>query len=500
MNKIGYMAQSDALYASLTAAENLHFFGTVYGMKKTEIKKRIREVMELVNLSHDLRKPVGTFSGGMKRRLSLAIAVIHKPPVLVLDEPTVGIDPFLRKQIWEELNKLAAKGVTILVTTHVMDEADKCHSLALMREGRLIAKGNSRELRERVGVNSLEEAFIYYGGGRMRIRALAFRILNQLRHDRRTMALMLCPYLSPTLVYFILEDTSPVVSVAVINAPAGFEDKLEEYNVRGFRYGEQEARLALEQGGHCHHSAQGREVLYRNRQHNPTKAKIALAALEQAKQPVLPARPDLKSEIHYVYGREDLPLFDMAGPTLIGFIIFFFVFLVSGISFLQERTSGTLEKLLSTPIRRWEIVVGYVLGFSLATVLQSFLISWYCVYVLKVMMIGSFFLILLITLLTAVVALTLGMLISTLANNEFQMIQFIPLVIVPQVFFSGLFDLPPAIANFGYLMPLYYIADALTEVMIRGRAGTLTEIWGHPAYSIGFMNLNTLFLKKYRRI
>ncbi|MGI6552430.1 MAG: ABC transporter ATP-binding protein [Bacillota bacterium] len=164
MNKIGYMAQSDALYASLTAAENLHFFGTVYGMKKAEIKKRIREVMELVNLSHDLRKPVGTFSGGMKRRLSLAIAVIHKPPVLVLDEPTVGIDPFLRKQIWEELNKLAAKGVTILVTTHVMDEADKCHSLALMREGRLIAKGNSRELRERVGVNSLEEAFIYYGG------------------------------------------------------------------------------------------------------------------------------------------------------------------------------------------------------------------------------------------------------------------------------------------------------------------------------------------------
>ncbi|NLC38196.1 MAG: ABC transporter permease [Clostridia bacterium] len=338
----------------------------------------------------------------------------------------------------------------------------------------------------------------------MRIRALAFRILNQLRHDRRTMALMLAaPVFLLTLVYFILEDTSPVVSVAVINAPAGFEDKLEEYNVRGFRYGEQEARLALEQG----------EVIATIRLRdgksfieidgsNPTKAKIALAALEQAKQPVLPARPDLKSEIHYVYGREDLPLFDMAGPTLIGFIIFFFVFLVSGISFLQERTSGTLEKLLSTPIRRWEIVVGYVLGFSLATVLQSFLISWYCVYVLKVMMIGSFFLILLITLLTAVVALTLGMLISTLANNEFQMIQFIPLVIVPQVFFSGLFDLPPAIANFGYLMPLYYIADALTEVMIRGRgleliAGDLGVIL---AYSIGFMNLNTLFLKKYRRI
>lgn len=164
MNKIGYMAQSDALYGSLTAAENLQFFGSIYGMKKAELKRRTEEVLELVNLSADLRKPVAAFSGGMKRRLSLAIAIIHKPPILVLDEPTVGIDPLLRKQIWEELNKLAAGGVTILVTTHVMDEADKCHSLAMMREGCLIAKGTARELQERIGAGSVEEAFIHYGG------------------------------------------------------------------------------------------------------------------------------------------------------------------------------------------------------------------------------------------------------------------------------------------------------------------------------------------------
>ncbi|NLC76375.1 MAG: ABC transporter permease [Clostridia bacterium] len=338
----------------------------------------------------------------------------------------------------------------------------------------------------------------------MRIRALAFRILNQLRHDRRTLALMLvAPVFLLTLVYFILEDTAPVINVAVVNGPAGFEDKLEEYNVRGFRYGEQEARLALERGEVIAtiRIRDGKSLIEIDGS-NPTKAKVALAALEQAKQPVLPARPDLKSEIHYVYGQEDLPLFDMAGPTLIGFIVFFFVFLVSGISFLQERTSGTLEKLLSTPIRRWEIVVGYVLGFGLFTVLQSFLISWYCVYVLKVMMIGSFTLILLITLLTAMIALTLGMLISTLANNEFQMIQFIPLLIVPQVFFSGLFDLPPVIEKLGYVMPLYYIAGALTQVMIKGKglepiAGDLGIIL---AYSAVFMTLNTLLLKKYRRI
>ena len=164
MNKVGYMAQSDALYGSLSAEENLKFFGSIYGMSKAEIKKKTAEVMELVNLTEHLHKPVQAFSGGMKRRLSLAMAIMHNPPVLVLDEPTVGIDPLLRKNIWEELNKLAAQGVTILVTTHVMDEADKCHNLAMMRDGRLIAKGTSQELQERIGAHSIEEAFIYYGG------------------------------------------------------------------------------------------------------------------------------------------------------------------------------------------------------------------------------------------------------------------------------------------------------------------------------------------------
>lgn len=164
MKKIGYMAQGDALYTTLTAAENLQFFGSMYGMSKVQIKKRTGEVMELVNLSDHLNKPVQSYSGGMKRRLSLAIAILHNPPVLILDEPTVGIDPLLRKSIWQELNQLADQGVTILVTTHVMDEADKCHNLAMIREGRLIAKGTSLELQSKIGVHSLEEAFIYYGG------------------------------------------------------------------------------------------------------------------------------------------------------------------------------------------------------------------------------------------------------------------------------------------------------------------------------------------------
>ncbi|MDD4402507.1 MAG: ABC transporter permease [Desulfitobacteriaceae bacterium] len=338
----------------------------------------------------------------------------------------------------------------------------------------------------------------------MRVKALAIRILNQLRHDRRTLALMLfAPILLLTLVYFILGDTVPIVNVAIINAPAGFEDRLEELNIRSMRCDENEARQALAQGDVIASiSIAGGKSYIEVDGSNPSKAKIALAALEQAKNAAMFSRPDLKSDVNYVYGEEDLPTFDNFGATLIGFIVFFFVFLVSGISFLQERNSGTLEKLLSTPIQRWEIVVGYVLGFGVFTVIQSILVSWYCVYVLKVMMIGSFALILLITLLAAMISLTLGILMSTLANNEFQMIQFIPIIIVPQIFFSGLFDLPPGVKTIGYVMPLQYIADALTKVMIKGSdlTGIAWDLVAMLAYSVLFMVLNTRLLKKYRRI
>jgi len=166
MNRVGYMAQSDALYNLMTAGENLAFFGALYGMNKKTLKERILEVMALVNLSGDLTKVVGAYSGGMKRRLSLAMALLHEPEVLILDEPTVGIDPLLRKSIWDTLNAMARqRGITILVTTHVMDEAEKCDELAMIRDGRLIAHGAPLQLRQNVGASSIEEAFIIYGSG-----------------------------------------------------------------------------------------------------------------------------------------------------------------------------------------------------------------------------------------------------------------------------------------------------------------------------------------------
>ncbi|UOQ48911.1 ABC transporter ATP-binding protein [Gracilibacillus caseinilyticus] len=164
LRSIGYMAQSDALYHELSAKENLEFFATLYGMRKKKRKKAIKHVAEVVNLTNHLDKEVRHFSGGMKRRLSLAAAIMHTPKMLILDEPTVGIDPLLRQSIWEEFYKLKEQGVTIIVTTHVMDEAEKCDRLALLRNGSVIACDTPEEIKVAKKVSTIEEAFLAYGG------------------------------------------------------------------------------------------------------------------------------------------------------------------------------------------------------------------------------------------------------------------------------------------------------------------------------------------------
>jgi ABC-2 type transport system ATP-binding protein len=164
LQRIGYMAQADALYSDLTGEENLAFFASLFKLKKEEQRKRIAYAAHLVNLTDELKKKVQNYSGGMKRRLSLAVALIQDPDILILDEPTVGIDPELRQSIWAELYRLKNEGKTILVTTHVMDEAEKCDRLAMVRNGEIITSGSPAELKKQYGITSLEEVFLTAGG------------------------------------------------------------------------------------------------------------------------------------------------------------------------------------------------------------------------------------------------------------------------------------------------------------------------------------------------
>ncbi|MBM7648463.1 ABC-2 type transport system ATP-binding protein [Bacillus ectoiniformans] len=161
---IGYMAQSDALYNELTAKENLSFMASLYGMRKAERNQQIEKVMITVDLLEHLNKPVHQFSGGMKRRLSLAIALLHEPDILFLDEPTVGIDPVLRKDIWDGFHQLKEEGRTLIITTHVMDEAERCDRLGLLQHGEIISSDTPEAIKSQYGVTSIEDVFLKNGG------------------------------------------------------------------------------------------------------------------------------------------------------------------------------------------------------------------------------------------------------------------------------------------------------------------------------------------------
>ncbi|WP_287037262.1 ABC transporter ATP-binding protein [Enterococcus gallinarum] len=160
LKRIGYMGQNNALYDNLSGKENLVFFGSLMGLTGTALDRAIEKNMQLVDLLDFLNKPVKTYSGGMKRRLSLAITLLSNPDLLVLDEPTVGIDPSLRVAIWEQLRELANNNKGIIMTTHVMDEAEKCDYVGLIIEGKLFAFGSPKELEEQFKVTSIEEVFL----------------------------------------------------------------------------------------------------------------------------------------------------------------------------------------------------------------------------------------------------------------------------------------------------------------------------------------------------
>jgi ABC-2 type transport system ATP-binding protein len=155
--RIGYMTQAEALYADLTASENVRFFASLCGIYSNAA---VDEALALVELTDRADEVVSKLSGGMRRRISLACALVHKPALLILDEPTVGVDPQLRAAFWENFREMTDGGITILISSHVMDEAERCSRLGLMRGGQLLAEGTPNELRQRSGTDSLEQAFL----------------------------------------------------------------------------------------------------------------------------------------------------------------------------------------------------------------------------------------------------------------------------------------------------------------------------------------------------
>lgn len=158
--RIGYMSQRFGLYDDLTVRENLRFYAELYGLRGAELRARLAAQLEELGLAPRARQLAGTLSGGWKQRLALACATTHRPALVFLDEPTAGVDPASRRRFWERMGGYAAMGMTVLVTTHYMDEAARCDRLAFMSRGRLIAVGRPEAITAQFGLPTLEDVFI----------------------------------------------------------------------------------------------------------------------------------------------------------------------------------------------------------------------------------------------------------------------------------------------------------------------------------------------------
>ncbi len=158
--RIGYMTQSEALYEDLTVEENVSFFGQIFGLKGDALREATARAIRLVQLTDRVDSRVRTLSGGMRRRTSLACATVHGPDLLLLDEPTAGVDPELRGQFWAAFEAWCADGATVVIATHHLEEARRCHRLGLLRAGRFIAEGRPDDLIAEAGADTMEAAFL----------------------------------------------------------------------------------------------------------------------------------------------------------------------------------------------------------------------------------------------------------------------------------------------------------------------------------------------------
>lgn len=371
----------------------------------------------------------------------------------------------------------------------------------------------------------------------MRTLAITKRVLTELFRDKRTLALM---FLAPVIVMWLMNvmfsaNSNTKVNIATVNVSQSMRANLRKVDgVSVISSSNQQAKKRLADNSSDaiikYDSAQNKYIVtYANTDSSKTaltkqalKAALTNTTISSLSSGVkqlqavikrtstnipLPTGAQTAPSIsnHYRYGDEDTGFFAKMVPILMGFFVFLFVFLISGLALLKERTSGTLDRLLATPVKRSEIVFGYMLGYGFISIIQSTIIVLATIWLLKIEVIGNIFNIIIISFLLALVALAFGILLSTLANSEFQMMQFIPLVIVPQVFFSGIIPLDSMaswVQYIGKILPLTYTGDALTNIVMYGK--DLTDLGGDILALLIFLVvllwLNIVGLKRYRKV
>ncbi|TYR81805.1 ABC transporter permease [Priestia megaterium] len=353
----------------------------------------------------------------------------------------------------------------------------------------------------------------------MRTWALIKRICQQMLRDKRTLALLfVAPLLILSLMYVLFNTEAVEPKLGTVNIDQNLIEILEDAEINVTQYekvtNEQETVVKDDLDGLLQMTDGKFELTLQNSDPSSAKAlklkvnQIAASYVQSKLMNKKIEKMDVLEEpidTHYVYGNSETVFFDVLSPILVGFFVFFFVFLISGIGLLKERTTGTLERLMSTPIRRGEIVAAYLVGFGIFAVIQTVIVVLFSVTVLDMVIVGSIWNVLLINLILALVALSLGTLLSAFAASEFQMVQFIPIAVIPQLFFSGIFPLEGMadwLQSIGKIMPIYYAADALKGVMYKGQSlGEVSgDIFALFIFAAIFITLNVFALKRYRKL
>ena len=360
----------------------------------------------------------------------------------------------------------------------------------------------------------------------MRTLAIAKKVMKELLRDKRTLAMM---FVAPVFIMWLMNlmfsaSTAVNIKLATQDLPTSLVtkmDDLDHVSVQTYNDIDQAKKdLADEKVDAVVSYKNGEyQVDYANTDASKTsmtrqvlRTSIASEGSNQLMARVKQALPRLKLEAKapeikesYQYGDKNTSFFTSMIPVLIGFVVFFFVFLISGMALLKERTSGTLERLLATPVKRSEIVYGYMLSYGLIAILQTAVVVLAAIWLLDVEVVGNLFNVIIVNVVLALVALAFGILLSTLAKSEFQMMQFIPLVIMPQLFFSGIIPLSSMgdwAQTVGKFLPLTYSGDAMSQIILYGHGigDVLPNIGVLLIFLVILTILNIVGLRRYRKV
>ena len=360
----------------------------------------------------------------------------------------------------------------------------------------------------------------------MRTIAIAKKVIKELLRDKRTLAMM---FVAPVFIMWLMNlmfsaSTTVNVKLATQDLPTGLVTKMDELDhvdVEIYQDLDQAKEALVNEKVDAVISYKDGEyqVDYANTDASKTsmirqvlRTSIASEGTDQLLSRIKQALPQLKLDAKapeikesYQYGDKNTGFFARMIPILIGFVVFFFVFLISGMALLKERTSGTLDRLLATPVKRSEIVYGYMLSYGIIAIFQTAVVVLAAIWLLDVEVVGNILNVIIVNVVLALVALAFGILLSTLAKSEFQMMQFIPLVIMPQLFFSGIIPLSsmgewaPTVGKF---LPLTYSGDAISQIILYGHnlGDILSNLGVLMIFLIILTILNIVGLRRYRKV